>query len=240
MTPALLRAIIRSYHEFSMTKEKEVVIFGTEKFAELADVYLTIDSPHKVAAFTVHDRYIQERQFRDKIVTPFEGLVEAYPPDRYAMFIAIGFSKLNRARTEIYEQCKMRGYEMIQYINSKAMHWGEIKVGDNVFIFEQNVIQPFVQIGNNTILWSGNHIGHHSRIGNNVFIASHVVISGNCRIGDNCFMGVNAAVADGVTVAPFSFIGMSAVITTDTVEKGVYRGPKSEPEPYNTDRLRGF
>lgn len=220
--------------------EKEIVIFGISSFAEVASVYLTKDSPNQVAAFTVHDRYIQERQLRGKIVTPFEGLVESYPADRYAMFVAIGYSKLNRLRTEIYEQCKGLGYEMIQYINSKTLHWGDIKMGDNVFIFEQNVIQPFVEIGNNTILWSGNHIGHHSRIGNNVFIASHVVISGNCRIGDNCFMGVNAAVADGVTIAPFSFIGMSAVITRDTVEKGVYRGHKSMPEKYNTDKMWGF
>lgn len=223
-----------------MAKEREVVIFGTSSFAEVADVYLTKDSPHKVTAFTVNDRFIKEPNFRGKIVTPFEGLIESYPPDRYAMFIAIGYSRLNRARAEIYEQCKARGYEMIQYINSKALHWGEIKVGDNVFIFEGNVIQPFVEIGNNTILWSGNHIGHHSRIGNNVFIASHVVISGNCRIGDNCFMGVNAAVADGVTVAPYCFIGMSAVITRDTDEKGVYRGPKSMSESYTTDQMRGL
>lgn len=223
-----------------MTNKKEVVIFGTSNFAEIADVYLTEDSPHKITAFTVHDRYIQDRQFRGKIVTPFEDLINSYPPDSYAMFVAIGFSKLNRARTAVYERCKALGYEMIRYINSKAVHWGEIKIGDNVFILEQNVIQPFVEIGNNTVLWSGNHIGHHSRIGNNVFIASHAVVSGNCRIGDNCFLGVNATVADGVTIAPFSFIGMSAVIAKDTVEKGVYKGSKSMHEQYTTDQMRGL
>lgn len=223
-----------------MPKKKQVVIFGTSSFAEIVDIYLTADSPYEVAAFTVHKQYIKEPKFRGKIVTPFEDLVKSYPPDRYAMFVAIGFSKLNRPRTEIYEQCKAHGYEMIQYINSKALQWGETKVGDNVFILEHNVIQPFVEIGNNTILWSGNHIGHHSIIGNNVFISSQVVISGNCRVGDNCFMGVNAAVANDVSIAPFSFIGMSAVITKDTVEKGVYKGPKSVPELYNTDEMRGL
>lgn len=221
-------------------KKKQVVIFGTSSFAEIVDIYLTADSSYEVVAFAVHDQYIKESKFRGKIITPFEGLVEAYPPDRYAMFVAIGFSKLNRTRTKIYEQCKVRGYEMVRYINSKALQWGETKVGDNVFILENNIIQPFVEIGNNTILWSGNHIGHHSIIGNNVFISSQVVISGNCRVGDNCFMGVNAAVADHVSIAPFSFIGMSAVITKDTVEKGVYKGPKSVPELYNTDEMRGL
>lgn len=223
-----------------MPKKKQVVIFGTSSFAEIVDIYFTADSPYEIAAFTMHDRYIKEPKFRGRIVTPFEHLIESYPPDRYAMFVAIGYSKLNRTRTEIYEQCRALGYEMVRYINSKALLWGETKVGDNIFILEQNVIQPFVEIGKNTVLWSGNHIGHHSIIGNNVFISSHVVISGNCRVGDNCFMGVNAAVADGVSIAPFSFIGMGAVVTKDTVEKGIYKGPKSAPELYNTDEMRGL
>jgi sugar O-acyltransferase (sialic acid O-acetyltransferase NeuD family) len=219
---------------------KDVIIFGTTSFAEVACVYLTQDSPYNVAAFTVNEQYITQTSLLGRQVVAFEKLKNYYPSDRYAMFVAIGFSGLNRTRTSVYEACKAEGYEMISYINSKATHWGEIEVGDNVFIFEENVIQPFVKIGNNTILWSGNHIGHHTAIGNNVFIASHAVISGHCHIGDNCFIGVNATFADGVTVAAHSFIGMGAMITKDTVEKGVYKGFKSEAASFTTDEMKGL
>ena len=40
---------------------KQVVIFGTGDFAQVAYVYLSKDSPHRVAAFTVHEKYIAER-----------------------------------------------------------------------------------------------------------------------------------------------------------------------------------
>jgi sugar O-acyltransferase (sialic acid O-acetyltransferase NeuD family) len=223
-----------------MSAKKKIVIFGTSAFAEVVDVYLTKDSPYEVVAFTAHKKQINKKKFRGKNVVPFEDLTGLYPPNKYSMFVAVGYSKLNRFRTQIYEQCRTLGYEMISYINSKAVQWGEIKVGENVFILENNVIQPFVEIGNNTILWSGNHIGHHSVVGNNVFISSHVVISGKCKIGDNCFIGVNVAIADGVAVAPFSFIGMGAMITKDTMEKGVYKGVKSVAEEYTTDEMRGL
>ena len=95
------------------------------------------------------------------------------------MFVAIGFSGVNRARREVYERCKALGYELITYVNSKADYWGELTIGDNCFVFEENVIQPIVRIGNNVILWSGNHIGHDSTIEDHVFIASHAVVSGN-------------------------------------------------------------
>ena len=59
-----------------------------------------------------------------------------------------------------------------------ATTWSDLDVGENTFVFEYNVIQPFVKIGNNVVLWSGNHIGHHVVIADHCFITSHVVISG--------------------------------------------------------------
>jgi sugar O-acyltransferase (sialic acid O-acetyltransferase NeuD family) len=173
-------------------------------------------------------------------VVPFERLEQTYPPEEYAMFVAIGYKRVNKARAEVYETCKGKGYELITYINSKATHWGETEIGDNCFIFEENVIQPFVKIGNDVIMWSGNHVGHDSTIGDHCFIASHAVISGNVKIGPYCFIGVNATFRDGVTVAPDCVIGAGALIVKDTEEKGVYKGHKSEPASYNSTELRGI
>lgn len=220
-------------------KEK-VVIFGSGDFAQVAYIYLSKDSPYEIVAFSVNKEYLTASTLMGLEVVPFESIEKQFPPDAYAMFVAIGFSKVNRARTEVYRACKKKGYELITYLNSKATHWGEIEIGDNCFIFEENVIQPFVRIGNNVIVWSGNHIGHHSTIGSNCFIASHAVISGRVTIGDNCFIGVNATLADGVTVASGCVIGAGATIMRPTIERGVYKGPRSELAPYKSDELRGF
>ena len=219
---------------------KPVVIFGLGDLARMARVYLTKDSPYDVAAFTANEEYITEPDLLGKPVVPFENLLQSHPPDQYKMLVAVGYSRVNKARAAVYEQCKGLGYELISYINSRATDWGEIEVGDNTFIFEENVIQPFVRIGSNTVLWSGNHIGHDSSIGDHVFIASHVVISGNCTIGDYCFMGVNATVADGVTIAPHCVIGAGALITRDTEPEGVYKGVKAEMAGFKSSEMRGF
>lgn len=156
------------------------------------------------------------------------------------MFVAVGFSRVNKTRREIYERCKGRGYDLISYVNSKAIHWGELELGDNCFVFEANVIQPFVRIGSNVILWSGNHIGHHTHIGDHCFIASHVVISGGVTIGEETFVGVNATFRDGVTVAPRSVIGAGALIMKNTEEGGVYAVPGTEPRTTKSWELKGF
>jgi sugar O-acyltransferase (sialic acid O-acetyltransferase NeuD family) len=152
----------------------------------------------------------------------------------------MGFSGVNQARREVYEQCREHGYELISYVNSAATYWGKLELGANCFIFEENVIQPNVRIGNDVILWSGNHIGHDSTIEDHVFIASHAVISGNVTIGESSFVGVNATFRDGIKVAPRCVIGAGALIMRDTVEGGVYSVRGTEPLEKKSWELTGF
>ncbi|MSO96191.1 MAG: acetyltransferase [Thermoleophilia bacterium] len=205
-----------------LTDGRDVVIFGTGDFARIATVYLDHDSPHRVRAFTVHESRRTAAELLGRPVVAFERLLETHPPERYAMFVAIGFSKMNASRRAVYEECKRLGYQLISYVSSGASHVGDLALGDNCFVFESNVIQPFVRIGNDVVLWSGNHVGHDSTIGDHCFIASHAVISGNVTIGESCFVGVNATVRDGITVAPRCLIGAGALIMRDTSEGEVY------------------
>ena len=182
-------------------------------------------------AFTVSERYVTGDTLLGRKVVPFEEIESIHPPDEYAMFVAIGFSRVNQARAEIYAEAKAKGYELVSYVNSKADAFGGIDVGDNTFIFEENVIQPFVTIGSNVVLWSGNHIGHDSVIEDHCFIASHAVISGNVTIGEYSFVGVNATFRDGITIAPRNIIGAGALIMKDTEEGAVHAVRGTQPHP---------
>jgi acetyltransferase-like isoleucine patch superfamily enzyme len=201
----------------------DVVLFGIGDFAQVALEYLRRDSPHEVVAFTVHERYVEAPELLGLPVVPFEGLEETHPPSGFAMFVAVGFSRVNRTRRELYDECRNRGYELISYVSSKAIHLGDVDVGDNCFIG-----------------WSGNHIGHHAQIGDHCFIASHVVISGNVRIGEETFVGVNATFRDGVAVGPRNVVGAGALIMKDTEEGDVYSAPSAEARPMKSWDLKGF
>ena len=201
---------------------KDLIIFGVGDYARIAHTYLERDSDHRTVAFTVNREYIADDHLHGVPVVAFETLAQSHPPERHDMLVAAGFSGVNSLRTRIYEETKALGYEHISYMNSKAMQWGDVEIGDNTFIFEANVLQPNVRIGNNVVLWSGNHIGHDTTIGDHCFIASHAVISGNVTIGHSCFIGVNATFRDGVTVAPRCVIGAGALIMKDTEEGAVH------------------
>ena len=221
--------------------KKKVVLFGVTDFARIAAVYLREDSPFEVVAFTVDEAYVDREEFQGLPVVPFERLESAYPPQEHAMFVAIGFSGVNKARTAVYHRCKEKGYELISYVCSSAQRWGDtVSIGENTFIFEANVLQPYVTIGNNCILWSGNHIGHDVTIEDDCFIASHVVISGNTRIGRSTFIGVNATLRDGITVGPDNVIGAGAVIMKDTEPGAVHSVRHTEAASVKSWDLKNF
>lgn len=200
---------------------RKLVLFGVGDFARIARVYLDADSPHEVVAFTVDERYIDAPTLEGLPVVPFETLTETYPPGEYAMFVAVGFKKVNRLRAEMVARCREAGYELITYVCSNVFRVPGVTLGENCFVFENNVLQPGVTLGDDVILWSGNHIGHDVTLGDHCFVSSHVVISGHTSIGPYCFLGVNATIRNNLTVGEGTVVGMGAVITEDVEPHGI-------------------
>ncbi len=217
--------------------KRRAIIFGTTSFAEVVDFYLGHDSDYEVVGFTASGAHITGDRFCGRPLVPFETVAERFPPDGHDMFVAVGYRQMNRLRQMFCEQAREKGYRLLSYICSKATHWGDTQISDNVFIFEDNTIQPFVSIGAGSVLWSGNHIGHHTIVGDYCFITSHVVVSGNCLVGDRVFLGVNATVADGVRVAAGTLVGPGALIKKDTEEKSVYVADKTTKFPRDSTRF---
>ncbi len=160
----------------AMAKNR-VVVVGTGDFARIARYYLEHDSALSVVAHSVSNALLDAKDFRGLPLVAFEDLPSTFPPDDHLLLIGIAYSRLNRNRREMFETAKRMGYEMVTYACSKAITWPDLSIGEGSFIFEANVIQPYVHIGKDTVIWSGNHIGHDSTIGDHVFMASHIVVS---------------------------------------------------------------
>jgi sugar O-acyltransferase (sialic acid O-acetyltransferase NeuD family) len=217
---------------------KEIVIFGTGEIAELADYYFSHDSKFKVAGFTVDEAYLKDTEFRGRPVVPFERVAESFPQQKYGLFVAVSYSKVNDLRAAKVAVARALGYQLVSYASSRATVFPELQIKENCFILEDNTIQPFAQIGANVTLWSGNHIGHHSVIEDDVFIASHVVVSGGVRIGQGSFIGVNVTLRDHVTIGKKCVIGAGALVLEDQPDFSVIAPRGTERSPVPSTRLR--
>jgi sugar O-acyltransferase (sialic acid O-acetyltransferase NeuD family) len=201
---------------------EKLIIFGTGELAQLAHYYFLKEQRFELVAFTVDKQYMTTSTFLDLPVAVFETVERQFHPRKHKMFIAMGYSQMNRVRTEKYIQAKEKGFELVSYVSPYATIYDNVVIGENSFIFEDNTIQPFVKIGNNVTLWSGNHIGHHSVIGDHCFITSQVVVSGGVTIEPYCFVGVNATIRDHITIKEASLIGAGAIIMRSTKPGQVY------------------
>jgi sugar O-acyltransferase (sialic acid O-acetyltransferase NeuD family) len=218
----------------------DLVVFGTGELGELAEFYFTHDSDHDVVGFTVDGAYLREDRFLAKPVVPFESVATAFPPDKFLLFVAVGYARINGVRSEKVAAAKELGYGIGSYLSSRATVFSNFDLKENCFILEDNTIQPFVRVGANVTLWSGNHIGHHATIEDNVFIASHVVVSGGARVGNGSFVGVNVTIRDHVTIGRQCVLGAGALVLEDQPDFAVVAPRATERSKVPSTRLRGL
>lgn len=213
---------------------EKLVIIGDSAIAQVAYEYFTVDSPYEVVAFAVERAYLKRDRLFDVPVVALEDLPKLYPPAQHRAFVAVGYGLMNRLRERLFREAKAKGYVLASFISPRAFVWRNVSIGENAFIFENNVVQPFVTIGDNVTLWSGNHIGHHVRVGHHVFISSHVVLSGHVEVGDYSFLGVNATVAHGVKIGANVVLGAAATILRNTEARRFYVAGETAPRPVDT------
>lgn len=223
-----------------LKKKEKVIIFGNMSFAKLVHYFLKHDSKYEVVAFTVDRQYIKGDSFDGLPIYDFATIEEKYSPQEYQMFIAVGYNKLNQIRAAKYEAAKEKGYSLISYVHSGAHIWENNSIGENCFIMEKALLQPFVKLGNGVIVWSGAHITHDTKIGDYSFISSNCVIAGNVTVGRYCFAGVNSTFKDGITIGDSCLIGAGALMLGDASANGVYVAAGTERASFSSRLAKNF
>ena len=200
---------------------KPVIVFGNQDSASTTHYYLSADSNYQVAAFTVDQNRITSSAHEGLPVVPFESIQKEFPPGQFDFIFPAGFQISNPYNTNVfrrnrYDLIKSMGYKFINYISSRAMVATNVKIGENVLIYEGTIIQPFVEIGNNTIIRSGVNLGHHCRVQDHCFISAEVTVGSRTTIGSQTFIGLNTTLLNSINISNSSFIGASSLINRDT------------------------
>lgn len=218
----------------------ELVLFGTGHEAMVAHFYFSCDSEHRVVGFTVDADRLETSRFLNLPVVPFEDVAEVFPPSRFRMHVPIAYTRVNKLRAEKYHAARAMGYELVNYISSKAVVWPDLQTGDNCFVAEKVVIQPYARIGDNVVINPGSHVGHHTIVKDHCFLSVNVTILGGVTVEPYCMFGGNSTVRNLITVARESVIGAGALILRNTQERGVYVGAAARLLPTPSDTLEAF
>lgn len=217
----------------------KIVLFGTGRGADVAFRFLSKDSPHEIAAFTVDEQYMRSREHRGLPLTPFEEVEKHYPPEDYRLFILLGYQQMNGLRRAKFEAAKAKGYSLESYVASDIFRIEPIIVGENCFILDNQSISLDVAFGDNIVAWSSNHFGDLTRVNDHAWISSHVTIAASVSIGEGAFLGVGATIGTNVKIGAGSFVGADALISNDTAPGSVHvaAGDKVEADAKSFMRI---
>lgn len=205
----------------------KVIIFGIGDLANLLHYYLSNDSVYEVVGFCVNRKYLSLTKFNDLPVYAFEDLKNSYGTSSFKVILALGYSCM-RSRKEIYEMVLNSGFELINYISSKAFVAKNVKLGFNNIILQGVVLEPNVEIGDNNIVWSSTTICHDVKVGSHNFIAAGSVIGGFSKIENLCFIGFSSTILHNIHVLNESLIGAKSLQLENTVESSRWVGSPSK------------
>ena len=204
---------------------KKLIIFGNSSMAKISHYYFSRDADYEVVAFTV-DALYNKGPMCGLEVFDFERIEETYPPSGHDLFVAIGPSRMNALREKKYLEAKGKGYRLASYVSPRAVCASAI--GENTFVADMAVINPFVTIGHNNYFYEGSICSNDSTIGNHCYFSPRSYVGTFCEVRDNSILGAGSVLKSGVVVAKQTLIGASAYVSANTEERGVY-GEKSSP-----------
>lgn len=216
---------------------KEILIYGLGDFAKLALHYFSKYSEYKVISFCADEKYIVDSYFCNLPIISFEQIENLYPPSKYSIFIAVGYTSM-RNRKIMFEKIKLKNYNCVNFISPYSIIDSTVQIGENNFILENCVIEPFSTIDNNNIIWSSVNICHNVKIHSHSFIASKSLIGGFSEIKNNCFIGFNSNIIQNIVVENETLIGTNSLILRNTEAYSKYLG--SPAKKVSSHREKGI
>ena len=200
---------------------KKLIIYGITDLAEFISYFIERDNTIEIVAFTVEQSYLTKEIFLNKPVVAFERIEDKYSPNEYELFIAIGPTNMNKFREKYFQLAKQKGYTLYTYI-SKYSVVSSSSIGENNFIGDFTIINPFVSVGNNNIIYEHCVLAANALLGNHGYIAPRAIIGSHAKVKDNIVIGMNSVINTEVIVENESLIGAQCYISKNTVFKGVY------------------
>jgi carbonic anhydrase/acetyltransferase-like protein (isoleucine patch superfamily) len=215
----------------------DIVLFGAGQLAEVAKAYIDAHGPDRVVGFTVDVAYLREATFHGLPVVAWEELEQRFPPKDVELLGPISFRRLNEFRRDRHLEGKARGYRFASFIHPAAHIYAQ-EVGENAFILEGNIIQPFARIGQGAMMFGANAIGHHTVVGDYCFVASHVAVGGAARVGELSYLSLASVVESGVMLGPKCFLDVGAVVKENLPAGSVVRASEGRVSRLPSARMK--
>lgn len=184
---------------------KPVLLFGAGDFSSVVRA-LALACGREVVG--VIDETIESPE----IICSLQKAKDAFPPDRYDIVLAVGYSNLS-GRWQARERIRTAGYRLATLIHPTAHVVDDAAVGEGSLVMAGSIVDINASIGEAGVVWPGVVVNHDSTVGDNTFLSPNCTVCGFVKVGRHCFVGAGAVIADHVVVSDAQFIKAGCVFS---------------------------
>lgn len=210
-------------------------LFGSGKIAQTVAYYARKWCLFEVSGYSVDPSFMPKIQTSDAPTQVFDKRTIG----QSKIFVALGYQDLNCLRASKLKEIMSLDVQITSIINPDIQ--GDITTGHNCLVIpgcEQ--IEPFIKLGNNVFIWNNASISHFVTIDDNCWISNGVIIGGSSHIGQGSFIGLGSIINHGVNIGENCLIGSGAVISRDLPDNSVVLPNATELSAITSDRAKMF
>jgi acetyltransferase-like isoleucine patch superfamily enzyme len=210
-------------------------LFGAGKIAQTVSYYCLKWQLFNINGYWVDSGFMPDTQYLSHPVQEFDGKQH----QQAKFFLALGYQDLNNLRASKLKQLNAIGIETVSIINPDIQ--GDIETGCNCLVIPGcEHIEPFVRLGNNVFIWNNASISHFVTIDDDCWISNGVIIGGSSHIGQGSFIGLGSIVNHGINIGKNCLIGSGAIISKDLPDNSVILPNASKLSAMTSDRAKVF
>lgn len=148
-----------------------------------------------------------------------DKVISEHEPASLLLVNAIGSVHLPKARTDVFEKFKKKGFTFATIVHPSAVIASDVVLGEGAQIMAGTVIQPGSKIGSNTIVNTKVSVDHDCLIGDHVHLSPGVTLSGEVRIHNGVHIGTGVTVIQGIMIGSNSLVGAGSVVVKNVSDK---------------------
>jgi UDP-3-O-[3-hydroxymyristoyl] glucosamine N-acyltransferase len=219
--------------------DKKVLIYGNGPHTRV--VYGYLFDENIISGFVVDDHVVHLQPFIGGMeVTPLSQVVERFPPQEYAVLVALGFRDFNGLRKDRTDALRHLGYQTVGFVDRSVRLPQSYSVETNCIIIDHVAVNDGVVIREGSFVSSGAMIGHDSVLGAYSWVGSGVALAGGVTVGDFSILGLNSSVKQNTELAHHTLVTANTFVNTDTKPYDAIASEAGKRLPFDSRKIMRF
>jgi serine acetyltransferase len=195
--------------------DKQVIVYGNGPHTRVVQGYLFDQDP--VAGYIVDDHVVHHQpRLGGHDVLPLSEALERFPPQHYAVLVALAFRDFNGLRKDRSDALRAMGYELVSFVDRSARLPQHFSIAANSIVLDHVAINDGVTVGEGVFVSSGAKVGHDSMLEDYCWVGSGVAMAGGVRVGAFSMLGLNCSIKQNTRLAHHTLVTPNTFVNADT------------------------